>query len=146
MREQNEQYAYFSLHGDFDPAQITQHVGVEPTASWKKGDRTRDRDHVRIFSRWTMESTLARSAELDEHIDNVLAQLDANESVIRDVALKHSGTLQLVGYFWQNFPGLHFRSDIVTRLARYGLAVDFDFYGLYSHRREDTGFTYMPDP
>ena len=44
----------------------------------------------------------------------------------------------MVGYFHREYPGLHFERAVTEGLARYSLAVDFDFYGLYSHRREDT--------
>jgi hypothetical protein len=35
----------------------------------------------------------------------------------------------LVGYFYDYYPGLVFEREIVERLAKYGLTVDFDFYG-----------------
>jgi hypothetical protein len=54
------------------------------------------------------------------------------------VSLEFGGCMQLVGYIHRDYPGLHFERDITEGLARYALTVDFDFYGLYSHRREDT--------
>src|SRR4030095_123033 len=36
MSEENEQYAYFTITDSFDPAEITQRIGVEPTKSWGK--------------------------------------------------------------------------------------------------------------
>ena len=46
--------------------------------------------------------------------------------------------MQLVGYFHEDYPGLHFDTDLVAGLAKYGLSVDFDFYHLWSDQREDT--------
>jgi hypothetical protein len=49
-----------------------------------------------------------------------------------------AGCMQLVGYFNEQYPGLHFERGIVEGLAKYALSVDFDFYYLYSNEREDT--------
>lgn len=38
MVDDNQQYAYFALEGDFDPADITAKVGVQPTKCWRRGD------------------------------------------------------------------------------------------------------------
>ena len=37
--------------------------------------------------------------------------------------------MELVGYFYDSYPGLVFGREIVEQLAKYGLIVDFDFYG-----------------
>lgn len=142
MRTRNEQYAYLSLHGDIDPAEITSQIGLSPTEAWRKGERNPIGGHERIFSRWTLRSRLSDEMPLEDHIRDVLDQMSKRKEAFKMAAAKHTGTMQLVDYFWLDFPGLHFEQDIVEALAHYRLAVDFDFYGLYSHRREDTGFTY----
>jgi hypothetical protein len=38
MIQGNEQYAYFTVVGSFDPAAITTRVGVEPTQLWRQGN------------------------------------------------------------------------------------------------------------
>lgn len=141
MRDQNEQYAYFSLHGDFDPHELSAGMRLEPSQCWKKGDRAENRSHVRVFSRWSLVSSLDKSEPLKAHIRSVLAQLEGREDAVREYSRQFGGTMQLVGYFWQEYPGLHFEPELVSKIAGYGLAIDFDFYGLYSHRREDTGYT-----
>jgi hypothetical protein len=134
----NEQYAYFTVVNDFDPAEITARVGVQPTKCWRRGDVCPRTHRERRFSRWSLYSRLGRERDLEAHIRDVLAQLDANPEGFETVSREFGGCLQLVAYFHQDFPGLHFERDIMGGLARYSLAVDFDFYGLYSHRREDT--------
>jgi hypothetical protein len=138
MVEDNQQYAYFSVHGDFDPAELSARVGVQPTEYWRRGDICPRTQFERKFSRWCLHSRLSRDRELEAHIRDVLAQLDGNCDELRRVSLEFGGCMQLVGYFHRDYPGLHFERDITEGLARYSLAVDFDFYGLYSHRREDT--------
>jgi hypothetical protein len=138
MVEENQQYAYFAVSDGFDPTDITARVGVPPTECWRRGDICPRRQMERKFSRWSLHSRLGREQELEAHIADVLAQLDANPQAFEAVSREFGGVMQLVGYFHREYPGLLFERAVTEGLARYALAVDFDFYGLYSHRREDT--------
>jgi hypothetical protein len=138
MVEVNQQYAYFSVVGDFDPGEITARVGLQPTECWRHGDICPRRQMERKFSRWSLHSRLGRDQGLESHIQDVLAQLDVHPDDFRAVSQQHCGVMQLVGYFFREYPGLHFERAITERLGWYSLTVDFDFYGLYSHHREDT--------
>lgn len=138
MSQPNEQYAYFTIADSFDPDEITRRLGVEPSDSWRQGDihpRTR---MERKFSRWCLNSRLAHSEPLETHIADVLAQLDQNADAFASISKEYGGCMQLVGYFHEGYPGLDFDAQLVARLARYGLSVDFDFYQLWSDAREDT--------
>jgi hypothetical protein len=138
MVEDNQQYAYFALEGDFDPAAITARVGVQPTECWRRGDICDRTRRERQAGRWGLHSRLDRGQELEVHIRDVLAQLDASDEVFVAVSREYGGWMQLVAYLHRDYPGLHFERDITEGLARYSLAVDFDFYWLYSDRREGT--------
>jgi hypothetical protein len=83
-------------------------------------------------------SRLDRSQGLEAHVREVLAQLDTNAEAFVTVAQEYGGWMQLVAYLHREYPGLHFERGITEGLARYSLAVDFDFYWLYSERREST--------
>lgn len=138
MVEENEQYAYFAVRGTFDPERITQWVGVQPSESWQVGDICNRTHRERKASHWKLLSRLNRTQELEAHIADVLSQLDANPEAFKAVSKELGGCLNLVGYFHCEYPGLFFEQDLITRIASYSLAVDFDFYGLYSPRREFT--------
>ncbi len=138
MIEDNQQYAYFSVSGEFDPAEITARLGVQPTECWRRGEICPGRQMERKSGRWSLYSRLGRDRELEAHIADVLSQLDVNPEAFAAVSREFGGMMQLVGYFHREYPGLFFERAITEGLARYSLAVDFDFYGLYSHRREDT--------
>src|SRR5262249_48158166 len=135
MVEDNQQYAYFTLTDGFHPDEITAKVGVPPTECWRRGDICPRRQMERKFSRWSLYSRLGRDQGLEAHIADVLTQLDANAEAFAAVSREFGGVIQLVGYFYRGYPGLYFERAITEGLARYSLAVDFDFYGLYSHRR-----------
>ena len=138
MVEDNEQYAYFALEGNFDPAEITALVGGQPTECWRCGDICDRTSRERKASRWSLYSRLDRGQELEAHIRDVLAQLDTHAEAFAAVSREYGGWMQLVAYLHREYPGLHFERDITEGLARYSLAVDFDFYWLYSDRHEGT--------
>jgi hypothetical protein len=82
----------------------------------------------RKCSRWQLHSRLDRSASLEAHVLDVLTQIDANASSFEQISSEFGGVMELVGYFYDGYPGLHFERDIVTRLAQHSLSVDCDFY------------------
>jgi Domain of unknown function (DUF4279) len=136
MVEDNQQYAYSAVEGDFDPADITARVEVRPTECWRCGDICDCTRRERQVSRWALYSRLDQGQELEAHVRDVLAQLDARAGAFAAVSRDFGGCLQLVVYLHRNYPGLHFERDITEGLARYALAVDF--YWLYSDCREGT--------
>ena len=138
MSKPNEQYAYFTVTGSFDPDEITRRLGTSPTDSWRKGDLHPRTSMERKFSRWCLYSRLPREEQLENHIIDVLAQLDLNAAAFASVSEEYGGRMQLVSYFHESYPGLYFEASLVSGLARYGLIVDFDFYHLWSDAREDT--------
>lgn len=136
MADKNQQYAYLRILGSFDPAEITTRVGVVPTECWRQGDAHPRMQRARRFSKWALHSRLDRDQELEAHIRDVLAQLDAKRLGFQQVSQEFGGCMQLVGYFDAGFPGLMFDRDIIGRLAMYSLSVDIDFYGLHPESEE----------
>lgn len=137
MSELNQHYAYFAVSGDFDPGSITRRVGLAPTDSWRKGDIHR-RGYERKFSQWSLRSRLDKSDCLEDHIADVLAQLNQNAAAFQELSRDFEVHMQLVGYFHEGYPGLRFSSEIVAALAKFGVSVDLDFYNLWSDAREGT--------
>jgi hypothetical protein len=138
MIRPNEQYAYFTITGEFDPAEITARVGVIPTDSWKKGDLHPINRLERKFSRWSLYSRLERSCTIEDHIADVLNQLSKNAEGFRSVSLEFGAQLDVIGHFHTDYPGLVLGREQVAAIAEFALKVDFDFYYMYAHRREDT--------
>ncbi len=135
---ENEYRAYFTVTGGFDPASISGQIGLNPTSSWKKGDRNEKTHLERKFSRWSLDSRLDKLASLEEHIVDVLEQLKPKADQVRQVLKDNEGGMQLVGWFYKDYPGMHFEKELVASLAELELSVDFDFYYMYSDAREDS--------
>jgi hypothetical protein len=139
MSKPNEQYAYFTIVGDFDPEEITRVLTISPSDSWRKGDLHPRTRLERKFSRWSLKTRLPKTEPLEAQISDVLSQLDKQPEAFAKIITLYGGCMQLVGYFHELYPGLHFNSSIVESLARHHLSVDFDFYYLWSDARENTG-------
>ncbi|MGI9073902.1 MAG: DUF4279 domain-containing protein [Bryobacteraceae bacterium] len=92
----------------------------------------------RKFSRWSLYSRLDKARELEAHIEDVIKQLAINKHYFVDISSKYGGLMQLVAYFHTDYPGLHLDRKVVQSMAAYALSVDFDFYFLYSNRRENS--------
>lgn len=131
----NEQYAYFFLLGDFDPDEITRCLGLTPSEAWRKGGAGRYRKVLEV-SRWHLKSRLPTDCEIEDHVRDVLAQLDdippATQPALHEMIADYQGQMQLVAYFRSHWPGLHFDKAISEGLGRYRLSVDFDFYHVYA--------------
>jgi hypothetical protein len=78
MTDANEQYAYFTVTGEFYPAEISRAVGVQPTECWKRGEINPRTQLERKFNRWSLVSRLERQHPLEAHIRNVLDQLGSD--------------------------------------------------------------------
>ena len=131
MPKANECYAYFYVAGSFNPAQITERVGVVPTKSCVEGDVIERTKMLQKCSRWQLYSRLEKTATLEQHVLDVLAQLDAKSSAFKQLSGELGGVMELVGYFYADYPGLTFERDVIGRLAEYSLSVDCDFYYLW---------------
>lgn len=138
MTKDNEQYAYFSVTGDFDPSSITLRLSLEPTEQWMKGTRNERTHFERKFSRWSLESRLARSSSLEDHVRDVLEQTRERAEEIRQVGKEYTAYMQLVGWFHNDYPGFGLDEDVISGLAKLNIGIDCDFYYLYSDRREDS--------
>ena len=138
MTESNQYYAYFTVSGDFDPADITALMGIEPTETWEKGSRN-ERTHLeRKFSRWSLISRLSRSESIENHIKDVVEQLKPHAAAVSKLAERFSTEIPVVGYFHQSYPGMHLAPSLLSELGSLHLGLDFDFYYMYSDKREDS--------
>jgi hypothetical protein len=131
LNEQNEYRAYFTITGNFDPSLITSLLGIKPTSYFRKGDLTRSRREY-TFSRWSLESRLARTEKTAKHIEDVLAQLSPISETILDLCSKYEGRLQLVASFFDGQASVDVDPETIKKLSRLGVGIDFDPYDLRS--------------
>lgn len=83
---------------------------------------------------------IGQTAPLEAHIRDVIGQMKTHQSEFIELSARHGGVMQR-RLFQTDYPGLHFEEDLIKSLAEFSLDVDFDFYFLYSDRREDSELT-----
>jgi hypothetical protein len=138
MTKPNTYRAYFTLVGEFDPSDISARLGLQPTRSWKKGDVNPKTQLERNHSRWCLDSRLDETVVLERHMADVLEQLRPHSSAVTEVRTTVDGGIQLVAYFYTNFPGFSLEDSTLSELGTLKLGIDCDFYYLYSDKREDS--------
>ncbi len=75
----NSCYTYFTIVGDFNPAEITEKLGLEPFEFWQKGDK-----HVNgishTFSRWSIgkcsDYDVIVSNQMQKTIEPLIEKID----------------------------------------------------------------------
>lgn len=86
---------------------------------------------VALFAPGTHES-------LEKHLDDVLEQCAPVSTRIAAVREQHRGHIEMVGYFYRLYPGIVMKANQIKGMADRNLGIGFDFYYMYSDRREDS--------
>jgi len=86
MQKPDTWYAYFHVRGSFAPDDVTRSVGVTPTETAREGDAIGTTPKSRPCSLWALHSRLGESAPLEEHVKDVLKQLDANKAAFGELS------------------------------------------------------------
>ena len=107
-------FAYFFFDGSLDSVEVT----------WKDGFLPSKRKR----SMWKLRSRLDLHAPLESHVNDILDQLDANKNEFLELSRELGGTMQIVSYFSENEPGIHFDQKTVSRIAEYSLCITCNFY------------------
>ena len=115
MQKPDTWYAYFHVRGSFIPEDITRRVGVAPTQTAREGDAIGNTTKKRPYSLGALHSRLESGASLEEHVKDVLDQLDTNRESFTELSREFGGTMQLVGYFCDVNPSVGFDAEIVRR-------------------------------
>ncbi|MEP1518741.1 MULTISPECIES: DUF4279 domain-containing protein [Rhodobacterales] len=133
----DREYAYFRATGSFDPIQLTNELGLEPSECWETGEEfeVRGNKHNRKSSCWKMDSGLLDTENLDSHINELLRKLrPKRDSILRASTL---AKLQIVcvGFYYQSFswePNFEHQKEITTL----GIGFWFDTYSFGDYHEE----------
>ena len=125
MSEPNEFKAYFTLTGDFEPADVTAQIGLEPSFACRKGETFgRENKAVRKFSRWIVDSRLPSENFLEEHVVDVLAQLAEVKDRVAGLESKWEPHVVLTGFFSDLASGIFLKSEMLSLIADMKLGLD----------------------
>ncbi len=127
-------YAYFFVREfEGDAKQISELLKLEPTNTWLKNEPGAQ-GRPRKFSNWELHSPLPRTeAFQDSHLLAILDILEQKRDLVLQAVSKYECGLQCVGYYTSEHPGFHMDSKLISRIAAFGLSVDFDLYCWCDH-------------
>jgi hypothetical protein len=125
-KPEQEPCAYFCLHGAFVPDEITRRVGALPSETANAGDAIGKGQRKQKSSRWMLRSRLHSSGDLNQHVRDVLDQLDTNRSVFTEVSRGLGGVIVIAGFSQDYAPPISLEQETVARLAAYGLRLDVE--------------------
>ena len=118
-------YAYLRIVGTSDVAVVTERLGVQPHKSWNVGDM-RSNGTVYNFSHW--QTAEFEKSSLDEAVRALVEFIESENLDVSRLPSDFGATIQCVGYHEEESPGFHFEGELVQRLGRLGLPIDFDLY------------------
>lgn len=133
MKESNS-CAYFAFKGDnFDPIEITNLLGIEPTDSWRM-DESGKYIQSQKYSSWQLTSTSDELLNMDKLVNEVVSQLSDKIELINKLKDQYSldTVLEVVMYIdineEESTPFLGHNIEVINFLHGTGTTTDVDIY------------------
>lgn len=121
----------FTLTGpSFDPAEVTRRIGLEPTKTWKTGDRVQGTQILRKHSGWVWAMPREESLDLGKQIAALLEQLGPFVSRINEVRheLGLGAEISCAIYIEGQTPAVHFDRSVMSLASQLEAEIDLDIY------------------
>ncbi|WP_188584106.1 DUF4279 domain-containing protein [Azorhizobium oxalatiphilum] len=98
-------YAYFRVVGDFDPGAITSAIGLAPSEAWARGEtfQRSGRSLIRRADCWRLDSGLAETAPMDDHVAALLRVLAPRRDGLLALPADLRRQIVCIGHFRQSF-------------------------------------------
>jgi hypothetical protein len=114
-----------------DPHGISQRLGIEPTHAHATGDPHPTRTLPDLKWRnsiWILDSRLAASARLDDHLRDLLDRLDSKAGEIASIRAEGWSAEFRRGIFLDENEGATVAAETVARMAALGAELGLDIY------------------
>ena len=123
---------YFRIAGDFDPAEITEMLGLQPEAARKKGDK-RPNGTVYGFSVWKFGSCCEYDIETTVQMEKTIEPLLPKTEILKEIARLYgaSFTLEAVPVICtadESLPCLAPSLKVMRFCCETGTELDIDLY------------------
>jgi hypothetical protein len=127
-----EIFTWFSLAGfEEDPGEMTRRMGIEPTKSWRPGERTHgDKGVVLKENVWRLElpSKQEGAPDLDSPITALLDVLEPCSQIIRTLPASVTRMISCAVYDETRRVTLSVASETIRRMAFLGCSLQVDYY------------------
>lgn len=121
---------HFIITGIFNPEELTDTIGLDPTKVWRAGETVKDTLVSRRFDGWKLSTPEVSSYELDEEIKKIISFLDPHKLKIREYCAKHNLNIELSCIITTEegeFPSVHFDRKLIEDINNFNAEIDIDF-------------------
>ena len=122
----------FRFVGDtLQPGEITALMALKPTLAHAKGDPVaKHPGRKQPTGYWGLDSTLASSCSLDEHLRHLLSQLESRVATIADIKRRECTASLYCAYFISTVTGslIQLGPDLLERVAALGVPLEVHLY------------------
>ena len=133
--ETGNSYVYFALKGDnFDTDEVTNRLGIEPTDSWRQGEKGKYKSAVE-FASWKLTAAKGKEyLQIDNLVDEIVSVLYDKIEIINDLKRQFEldSVLEIVLYIDTNedasTPSLGHDLKTIEFLYRTQTKTDVDIY------------------
>ena len=133
--ETHRTYVYFALTGDdFNPEVITSKLEIQPTRTWKKGDKGKYKP-ILEYACWELSTKIgAEYIDIDKLVDEIIDKLFDKIHIINELKLQlHlNSILEIILYVdtneKQTTPALGHNHKVIEFLYKTNTATDVDIY------------------
>ena len=133
--ETNEGRVYFALDGDdFNPDDVTQILGIEPTSVLRKGSKIPNKLPVKSSWELSTENIVNEFVDVFAMAESVVEQLKPLKSKILEVIEKFNLVPRLEVVLWfavkseHSTPAIGFEPETIKFLGEIGAFIDIDTY------------------
>lgn len=102
LTTKNSCYTYFRIAGDFDPAEVTQLLGLQPDESWKAGDTSERHGMQYDFSAWHFGRCDDYNPYVEEQMRKTIAPLLTKIDILNQIRERND-----VAFFLEVVPTTH---------------------------------------
>lgn len=116
----------------FDPDGVTATLGLEPTETWRFGDRILNTRLKREHDGWSLSTGRKKEIELENQVRSILEKVQSRLNKVKSVSDEHDLDVELacVVYVADETPSMHLDSEVVELMAELGAEIDIDLYVL----------------
>ncbi|HEY1015018.1 MAG TPA: DUF4279 domain-containing protein [Herpetosiphonaceae bacterium] len=119
----------FRIAGEhLDPAAITKDLGVEPTKSWKNGDRRGETNSRYSFGYWALSPQCAPTEPLETQLALLLTQLEGLPPILADHITTFESGITVGLTSADTHLGICLDPELIKRMGRLSVWLDLDLY------------------
>jgi hypothetical protein len=122
--------ARLTLSGNFDPAHVTEVLGLEPSQVWRRGDPRRYRTSgSEECDGWVLKLNERESLHLDETLRDLLALIEPVRTPLSDFRKSRDVDVQVafaVDVVDSRYPSISLSVTQVQKLSEIGASIDID--------------------